>query len=136
MRFSSILGRGAGLLLLAMVAAAPAPAQTGAQTACSITLGMGEEGKVTVKKGDQVSVCLPLNSGTGYSWKVQMGGDDFSLQPKATFERNGTQPGAPGFTRFTMQPQMPGDYTLIFMLVPPGQTGVEAGRSFFGLKVI
>jgi len=132
MRISSILSRGAGLLMLASASAVP----VAAQTACSITLQMGEEGSVTVKQGDAVSVCLPLSSGTGYSWKIQMGGDDFTLQPKATIERGGSQPGGPAVTRFTMKPQATGDYTLIFMLVPPGRTGVEVGRSFFGLKVI
>ena len=133
MRIISKLGRGAWLLLLSCLLASAAAS---AQTACTITLKAGEEGNVTVKRGDTVSVCLPLNSGTGYSWQAQMGGDDFTLQPKPTYERSGTQPGAPGFTRFTMQPKTPGDYTLIFMLVAPGNSGGDDGRAFVGLKVI
>jgi len=44
-------------------------------------------------------------------------------------------PGASGVTRFTMKPQTPGDYTLVFMLVPPGVTGAEVGRAFVGLHI-
>lgn len=131
MHSMSKLAGSAGLLLSCLLTSAAS-----AQTPCSITLRAGEEGNISVKQGETVSVCLPLNSGTGYAWKVQMGGDDFTLQPKASVERSGTQPGAPGFTRFTMKPQASGDYTLIFMLVPPGNRGAEEGRAFVGLKVI
>ena len=58
-----------------------------------------------------------------------------TLQPTSSFERNGTMPGASGVTRFTMKPQTPGDYTLVFMLVPPGVTGAEIGRAFVGLHI-
>jgi len=123
--------RGASALLLATLAAS----SSWAQSACSITLNAGEQGDITSKRGDPVTVCLPLNSGTGYSWQVQLGGDSMTLQPTSTFERSGTMPGASGLTRFTMKPANPGDYTLVFMLVPPGMTGAEAGRAFFGLHV-
>jgi len=59
-----------------------------------------------------------------------------TLQPTSAFERDGPQPGARGVTRFTMRPATPGDYTLVFMLVPPGNTGAEAGRVFVGLKIL
>jgi predicted secreted protein len=118
------------LLLLSLGAAS-----SSAQSTCSITLNAGEEGNVTSKRGETVTICLPLNSGTGYSWQVQVGGDATTLQPTPTYERSGTMPGSSGFTRFTMKPQTPGDYTLIFMLVPPGATGAEVGRAFAGLKI-
>jgi hypothetical protein len=35
-----------------------------------------------------------------------------------------------------MKATPPGDYTLIFMLLPPGNSGAEAGRAFVGLKVL
>lgn len=132
MRSTSILGFGAGALLMLCLAAQP----SAAQTACTITLQSGEEGNLTAKSGDMVSVCLPISSGTGYSWQVQMGGDAFTLDPKPTTDRAGTQPGAPAVTRFTMKAPGPGDYTLIFMLLPPGNSGAEAGRAFVGLKVL
>jgi len=131
-RLSKILLRSAGVLLLTFLAVT----SSSAQPACSITLNAGEEGNVASKRGDTVTVCLPLNSGTGYSWQVQVGGDAMTLQPTPTFERSGTMPGASGFTRFTMKPQSPGDYTLVFMLVPPGSTGAEVGRAFVGLKIM
>ena len=131
MRLIVILVRSAVALLLLSLGAASASAQS----TCSITLNAGEEGNVTSKRGETVTVCLPLNSGTGYSWQVQVGGDAMTLQPTPTFERNGTMPGASGFTRFTMKPQTPGDYTLVFMLVPPGVTGAEIGRAFVGLHI-
>ena len=131
MNIKSIVGLSAGALLLASLGALPVAAQSN----CTLTLRAGEEGNVTAKPGDVISVCLPLNSGTGYSWQVQMGSDTQVLDPKSTVERSGSQPGAPGFTRFTMQTRQVNDYTLIFMLVPPGNTGVEAGRALFGLTV-
>jgi predicted secreted protein len=127
-----ILLRGTAVLLLTFLAATSSSAQSG----CNITLNVGEQGNITVKRGDTVTVCLPLNSGTGYSWRVQDGGDAMTLQPTSTFERNGPHPGASGLMRFTMKPATPGDYTLVLMLVPPGNTGAEAGRAFFGLKVL
>ncbi len=130
-RPSSVLLPVIGLLLLGSLDSSPSLAQS----TCSIRLNAGEEGNVTARRGDTVTVCLPLNSGTGYSWNVQDGGDAMTLQPTSTFERNGTMPGASGTTRFTMKPQTPGDYTLVFMLVPPGSGGAEAGRAFVGLKV-
>lgn len=142
MRSSSSLGYGAGALLMLGLAALPSAAQSPAASkpvappACSITLQSGEEGSLTAKSGDMVSVCLPISSGTGYSWQVQMGSDAFTLDPKPSTERAGTQPGAPAVTRFTMKAAGPGDYTLIFMLLPPGNSGAEAGRAFVGLKVL
>ena len=130
-RLLSILLRSAGVLLLTLLAVN----SSSAQSTCSIRLNAGEEGNVTAKRGEVVTICLPLNSGTGYSWQVQDGGDAMTLQPTSTFERGGTMPGASGTTRFTMKPQTPGDYTLVFMLVPPGSTGAELGRAFVGLKI-
>jgi predicted secreted protein len=127
----SIFLHGLGVLLFMSLAAG----SSSAQPTCSITLIAGEQGNVTAKGGDVVTVCLPLNSGTGYSWQVQDGGDAMTLQPTSTFERGGTMPGASGTVRFTVKPQTPGDYTLVFVLVPPGSTGAEAGRAFVGLKV-
>jgi predicted secreted protein len=124
--------RSTAVLLLSFLAAT----SSSAQSACNITLNVGEQGNVTAKRGETVTVCLPLTSGTGYSWKVQDGGDAMTLQPTSTFERNGPQPGASGLMRFTVKPTTPGDYTLVLMLVPPGNTGAEAGRAFFGLKVL
>ncbi len=140
MRSRSILGFGAGALLLCLAAqhsaaqSSPAPSPS-ANAACNITLQSGEEGNLTAKQGDTVTVCLPISSGTGYSWQVQMGSDAFTLDPKPVTARAGTQPGAPATTRFTMKATTPGDYTLIFMLLPPGNSGAEAGRAFVGLKV-
>ncbi len=131
-RLILILLRSTSVLLLSLIAAT----SSSAQPACTITLNVGEQGNVSAKRGDTVTVCLPLTSGTGYSWQVQDGGDAMTLQPTSTFERNGPQPGASGLMRFTMKPATPGDYTLIMMLVPPGSTGAEAGRAFFGLKVL
>jgi len=131
-RLSKILLRSAGVLLLTFLAVT----SSSAQPACSITLNAGEEGNVASKRGDTVTVCLPLTSGTGYSWQVQDGGDATTLQPTSAFERNGSQPGAGGLMRFTMKPATPGDYTLVFMLVPPGSTGAEVGRAFVGLKIM
>jgi predicted secreted protein len=124
--------RSTAVLLLSFLAAT----SSSAQSACNITLNVGEQGNVTAKRGETVTVCLPLTSGTGYSWKVQDGGDAMTLQPTSAFERNGPQPGASGLMRFTVKPATPGDYTLVLMLVPPGNTGAEAGRAFFGLKVL
>jgi predicted secreted protein len=124
--------RSTAVLLLSFLAAT----SSSAQSACNITLNVGEQGNVTAKRGETVTVCLPLTSGTGYSWKVQDGGDAMTLQPTSTFERNGPQPGASGLMRFTVKPATPGDYTLVLMLVPPGNAGAEAGRAFFGLKVL
>ena len=126
-----ILLRGTAVLLLSFLAVT----SSSAQSACSLTLNVGEQGNLTARRGDTVTLCLPLNSGTGYSWQIQDGGDAATLQPTSTFERNGTQPGASGLVRFTMKPTTPGDYTLVLMLLPPGNTGAEAGRAFFGLKV-
>jgi predicted secreted protein len=106
-----------------------------AQTTCSVTLKVGEQADITSARGDVVTVCLPVNSGTGYSWQLQTGGDATARQPTSTYERSGTMPGSPGFTRFTVTPQAAGDYTLVFMLVPPGRTAAEAGRAFVGLHV-
>jgi predicted secreted protein len=131
-RLIAILLRSATVLLLSFLVAT----SSSAQSACNITLNVGEQGNVTAKRGETVTVCLPLTSGTGYSWKVQDGGDAMTLQPTSTFERNGPQPGASGLMRFTVKPATPGDYTLVLMLVPPGNTGAEAGRAFFGLKVL
>ena len=131
MRLIVILVRSVVALLLLSLGATSSPAQS----TCSITLKAGEEGNVTSKRGETVTICLPLNSGTGYSWQVQDGGDAMTLQPTSTFERGGTMPGASGTTRFTMKPQTPGDYTLVFMLVPPGVTGAEVGRAFVGLHI-
>ena len=131
MRLLSIPLRSTGVLLLTFAAIN----SSSAQSTCSITLKAGEEGNVTSKRGETVTICLPLNSGTGYSWQVQVGGDAMTLQPTSTFERSGTMPGASGVTRFTMKPQTPGDYTLVFMLVPPGVTGAEVGRAFVGLHI-
>jgi len=130
-RLLSILLRGVGLLLVTFVAIRP----SSAQSTCSIRLNAGEQGNVTAKRGETVTVCLPLNSGTGYSWQVQDGGDAMTLQPTSSFERSGTMPGASGIVRFTMKPQTRGDYTLVFRLVPPGSTGAEQGRAFVGLKI-
>jgi len=127
-----ILLRSTTVLLLSFLAATPASAQS----TCSITINAGEEGNVASKRGDTLTVCLPLNSGTGYTWQVQTGGDAMTLAPTSTFERSGPQPGSSGLMRFTMKPQSPGDYTLVFMLVPPGSTGAEAGRAFVGLKIL
>jgi Chagasin family peptidase inhibitor I42 len=113
-----ILLRSTAVLLLSFLAAT----SSSAQSACSVTLNVGEQGNVTAKRG--------------YSWQVQDGGDAMTLQPTSTFERNGPQPGASGVMRFTMKAATPGDYTLVLMLVPPGNTGAEAGRAFFGLKVL
>jgi len=124
--------RSTAVLLLSFLAAT----SSSGQSACNITLNVGEQGNVTAKRGETVTVCLPLTSGTGYSWKVQDGGDAMTLQPTSAFERNGPQPGASGLMRFTVKPATPGDYTLVLMLVPPGNTGAEAGRAFFGLKVL
>jgi len=126
-----ILLRSTAVLLLSFLTVT----SSSAQSACSITLNVGEQGNITAKRGETVTVCLPLTSGTGYSWQVQDGGDAAALQPTSTFERSGSQPGAGGLTRFTMKPTTPGDYTLVLMLLPPGNTGAEAGRAFFGLKV-
>ena len=130
-RLILIVLRSASVLLLTCLAIT----SSSAQSACSITLNAGEQGDITSKLGEVVTVCLPVNSGTGYSWQLQMGGDASTLQPTSTSERNGTMPGASGVTRFTMKPQAAGDYTLVFMLVPPGMTGAELGRAFFGLHV-
>jgi predicted secreted protein len=130
-RLIMIVLHSASVLLLTCLAIT----SSSAQSACTITLEAGQQGDITSKPGDVVTVCLPANSGTGYSWQVQMGGDASALQPTSTFQRNGTMPGASGFTKFTMKPQTAGDYTLVFMLVPPGMTGAELGRAFFGLHV-
>jgi predicted secreted protein len=123
--------RSLAILLLSLFVALPA----WTQSPCNITLDAGEEANVTAKRGDVVTVCLPLNSGTGYSWQLQVGTDAMTLQPTSTFERSGTMPGARGLTRFTMKPQRPGDYTLTFRLVPPGANRADAGRASFGLHV-
>ena len=123
--------RSIAVLALSCLAALP----SSAQSPCSITLNVGKQGNVTANRGDGVTVCLPLNLGTGYSWQLQVGGDAMTLKPASTFERSATMPGASAVTRFTMKPQRPGDYTLVFMLLPPGNTGAEAGRAFFGLHV-
>jgi predicted secreted protein len=127
----AILVRSIGVLLLPFLAISP----SSAQSACSIRIKASEEGNVTAKRGETVTVCLPLNSGTGYSWQVQDGGDAVTLAPTSTYERDGTMPGASGTARFTMKPQTAGDYTLVFMLVPPGSTGGEQGRAFVRLKI-
>jgi hypothetical protein len=120
-RLIAILLRSATVLLLSFLVAT----SSSAQSACNITLNVGEQGNVTAKRGETVTLCLPLTSG-----------DAMTLQPTSTFERNGPQPGASGLMRFTMKPTTPGDYTLVLMLLPPGNTGAEAGRAFFGLKVL
>lgn len=130
-RLLSILLCSAGVLPLTFVTID----SSSAQSTCSIRINAGEEGNVTAKRGEIVTVCLPLNSGTGYSWQLQDGGDALTLAPTSSYERNGTMPGASGTTRFTMKPQTSGDYTLVFMLVPPGSTAVERGRAFVGLKI-
>jgi len=130
-RFLSILLRSAGVLLLMLLVVN----SSSAQSPCSIRINAGEQGNITAKRGEVVTVCLPLNAGTGYSWQVQDGGDAMTLAPKSTFAPGGTMPGAGGVTRFTMTPQTPGDYTLVFMLVPPGVTGAELGRAFVGLHI-
>jgi predicted secreted protein len=117
--------------MLSFLAALP----SWAQSPCNITLNAGEEGNVTAKRRDVVTVCLPLNSGTGYSWQLQTGGDTTTLQPTSAFERSETMPGARGAMRFTLKPQNPGDYTLVFSLVPPGANRAEAGLALFGLHV-
>jgi predicted secreted protein len=131
-RLILIVLRSTTVLLLSFLAST----SSSAQSACNIKLNVGEEGNVSAKRGDTVSICLPLTSGTGYSWQLQTGGDAATLQPTSAFERNGQQPGASGVVRFTMRPATPGDYTLVFMLVPPGNTGAEAGRVFVGLKIL
>ena len=120
-----------GVLLLASLAVG----SSSAQSTCSVSLNAGEQGNVIAKRGDVVTVCLPLNSGTGYSWQVEDGGDAMTLAPTSSYERSGNMPGASGVTRFTMTPRVPGDYTLVFMLVPPGSTGGQRGRAFVGLKI-
>ena len=67
MRPILILLRSTIVLLLSFLAAT----SSSAQSTCSITLNVGEEGKLSTKRGDTVSVCLPLTSGTGYSWQLQ-----------------------------------------------------------------
>ena len=129
------LGQHVLLSACALLLTCLAMATSSAQSACSVTLKAGEQGEITAKRGDVVTICLPLNSGTGYSWQVQTSGDAKTLQPSSTYERGGTMPGAGGFTRFTMTPQTPGDYTLVFMLLPPGRTAAEAGRATVGLHV-
>ena len=91
---------------------------------------------MTAKSGAVVTVCLPVNSGTGYSWRIQIGGDAELLDAKSSIESTGPQPGAPATTRFTLKAPAPGDYMLIFMLLPPGDIGAEAGRVIFSLRVV
>src|SRR6516225_1004004 len=74
-RLIVILVRSVVALLLLSLGATSSPAQS----TCSITLKAGEEGNVTSKRGETVTICLPLNSGTGYSWQVQVGGDAMTL---------------------------------------------------------
>ena len=53
----------------------------------------------------------------------------------STFERDSTMPGASGTVRFTLKPQIPGAYTLVFRLVPPGRSDAEAGRAVVSFKM-
>ena len=118
-------------MLTGCLAATP----SSAQSPCSITINAGDEGNVTSKVGAVVTICLPLNSGTGYSWQVRLDSTATALQPTSTYKRNGTMPGSAGLTHFTMKPQNPGDYTLAFSLVPPGMNRPEAGHAFVTLHV-
>src|SRR5262249_28752185 len=106
-----------------------------AQSPCSIRINAGEQGDITAKRGEAVTVCLPLNAGTGYSWQVQDGGDAMTLAPKSTFKPGGSMPGARGTTRFTMTSLTPGDYTWVFSLVRPGGPGAEPPPAMAGLHI-
>lgn len=54
----------------------------------------------TVKKGESFTVRLESNPGTGYSWRV-LGPEYGPLElKKASFEKGGDKPGAPGVQLF------------------------------------
>jgi predicted secreted protein len=122
------IGLVAAGLFLAWYALAPA--------GCTVDLDDGRQQAIKVKRGETFSVCLPLSAGTGYSWRIEPGGDSGAVEPVGapTFKAETAMPGSRGLVRFVLRATNTGQFRLTFLKLPPGRTE-PAGTATLALSV-
>lgn len=108
---SSALAASLGLVLLTGCASAPPPPQG--------PLTVSDAGPVVLAPGQTLRIELPLNAGTGYSWRLDREADARVLSGGSSQTTNAALPGGAITTIFTYQATARGVTELSFTLKQP-----------------
>ena len=101
---------GLGLILTAGCASVVAPPEP---------LTVSQAGAVSLAPGQGLRIELPLNAGTGYSWRLDREADGAVLSGGSSQTTNAALPGGPIVTVFTYQATARGKTELSFTLKQP-----------------
>lgn len=111
-RFLSLaLAASLGLILVAGCASAPPPPPG--------PLTVSDAGPVVLAPGQTLRIELPLNAGTGYSWRLDREADATVLTGGSSQTTNAALPGGAIMTIFTYQAAARGRAELSFTLKQP-----------------
>jgi inhibitor of cysteine peptidase len=83
--------------------------------------------EIIVQKGDRLLVELPANPTTGYSWNLQLQGDNILSQGKSQYkpsDKSGNLVGSGGTEIWKFRAQHPGSTRLDFSYARPWEKGV------------
>lgn len=79
------------------------------------------EGQIKARAGENFTIILPSNIGTGYSWQLEQAFDTTLLQlaGREYLENEALEDGMPGVDRFTFSALQSGKTTLTFVYRQP-----------------
>jgi inhibitor of cysteine peptidase len=114
--------------------------QAPSRTLSPMVQGSRASEAVSVTKGQVLAVRLPVETGTGYSWRMTPASQQnnlLSLQQKTTERADGPiQPGAQAWDVFTFKAQRSGEATLTFLYDRPFENGDVPSAKRFELSVM
>lgn len=119
------------VLLIAGCASAPPP-----PPARAITDADADAGPITLARGQGLEIALPLNSGTGYAWRLDEEAPSLVLSGGSSRITDAKMPGAPVQTLYRYQAVGYGKADLAFTLKQPWLPDAPGDRKVvFHIKV-
>lgn len=117
-------------LLIAGCASAPPPPVR------AVTDANADAGPITLARGQGLEIALPLNSGTGYAWRLDAEAPSLVLSGGSSRITDAKMPGAPVQTLYRYQAVGAGKADLAFTLKQPWRPDSPGDRKVvFHIKV-
>ena len=122
-----VLALTAALLIAGCVSAPPPPVRT---------VTDADAGPITLARGQGLEIALPLNSGTGYAWRLDQEAPSLVLSGGSSRITDAKMPGAPVQALYRYQAVGVGKADLAFTLKRPWQPDSPSDRKIvFHVKV-
>lgn len=137
--FARITGAALVLAAATLTGCATKP-QAPSRTLTPVVKGARANESINVTKGQVLAVRLPVESGTGYSWRMTPGSQKnnlLALQQRTTEQgQDAMYPGAQSWDVFTFKAQRNGQATLTFLYDRPFESGDVPSAKRFELSVM